>query len=215
MTYFRSNPKQTNHVLRKLLSRLIQMLLRFLPLVLMAIVAGITFWLVQINSPVIKSEEELVKRHEPAYYMDKLAATELDARGNTKYRFNASRMVQFEDDQTYEVTNPAVRAYEPGQPQVTAVSDVGTMNPEGTVIDLRRNARVLRDQGADVERDPVMSARSERFELLLNEDIVRTDHPVELRHGQSIMHANGLTFNNVTREVQLLGNVRGTIVSKQ
>ena len=201
-------------MLRNLLSQLIQMLLRFLPLVLMAIVAGITFWLVQVNSPVRKDDQEQAKRHEPAYYIDQLAATELDDKGTTKYRFNASRMVQYEDDQTYAVTHPAVRAYEPGRPQVTAMSDRGTMNAEGTIIDLRSNARVLRDQGTDAERDPVMSARSERFELLLNDDVVRTDKPVELRHGQSIMHANGLIFNNVTREVQLLGNVRGTIVSK-
>ena len=42
-------------------------------------------------------------------------------------------------------------------------------------------------------------------------DIVRTDKPVELHRGPSIMNANGLTFNNVTRQVQLLGNVRGRI----
>jgi lipopolysaccharide export system protein LptC len=201
-------------VLRTLFYQTIQVLLRFLPLVLMAIVAGITFWMVQVNSPIVKSEAEMVKRHVPSYYMDKLAATELDERGQTKYRFNASRMVQYEDDQTYEVTHPAVRAYEPGRPQVTAMSDVGTMNAEGTIIDMRNNARVLRDQGTDVKRDPVMSARSERFEILLNEDIVQTDQAVELRHGQSIMYANGLIFNNITREVQLQGNVRGTIVSK-
>jgi lipopolysaccharide export system protein LptC len=35
---------------------------------------------------------------------------------------------------------------------------------------------------------------------------------VELTRGPSVMNANGLIFNNVTREVQLLGNVRGTII---
>ncbi len=201
-------------MLQDLLSRLVQILLRSLPLVLMAIVAGITFWLVQVNSPASKDDGPVAKRHEPSYYMDKLAATELDDTGSTKYRFNASRMVQFEDDLTYAVTNPAVRAYEPGRPQITAMADTGIMNADASIIDLRHNARVLRDQGVNAERDPVMSARSERFELLLNEDIVRTDKPVELRHGQSIMNASGLVFNNVSREVQLLGNVRGTIVPR-
>jgi lipopolysaccharide export system protein LptC len=197
-----------------LLSRLRQLLLRSLPLVLMAFVAGSTFWLVQINSPTDKVSGPTVKRHEPDYYMDQLAATELAEDGNTKYRFNALRMIHFEDDLTYEVTQPAVRAYEPSRPQITVTGDLGKMNAEGTVIDLLGNAHVIRDRGADASRDPLMTARSERFQLLLNDDIVRTDKPVELRHGPSVMNASGMIFNNVNREVQLLGNVRGTIMPR-
>ena len=60
----------------------------------------------------------------------------------------------------------------------------------------------------DVQR--ILDA-AKQLQVLLNDDIVRTDKPVELHRGPSIMNANGLTFNNVTRQVQLLGNVRGRI----
>ena len=40
-----------------------------------------------------------------------------------------------------------------------------------------------------------------------------SDKAVKLTRGPSVMTANGLIFNNVTREVQLLGNVRGTIIT--
>ena len=49
------------------LSRLTGMILRLLPLLLMAIVAGATFWLVQLNSPREDVEQSRIKRHEPDY----------------------------------------------------------------------------------------------------------------------------------------------------
>ena len=143
--------------------------------------------------------------------MDGISATALDETGTTKYRFTGVHMNHYEDDLTYDVTYPALRVYAPDRPQVTARADLGKMNGEGTIIDLYNNAKVIRAQGSDARQDPLMTADSTYFQVLLNDDIVRTDKPVELHRGPSIMNANGLTFNNVTRQVQLLGNVRGRI----
>ncbi|MBV8273531.1 MAG: LPS export ABC transporter periplasmic protein LptC [Cupriavidus sp.] len=194
------------------LSRLAGLVMRLLPLLLMAIVAGSTFWLVQINSPHEDTKAAQVKRHVPDYYMDRFSATELAEDGNTKIRFIGVKMVHFEDDQTYEVTTPSMRNYEPDRPPVTANADRGVMNAEGSIIDLYGNAFIVRQAGVDVSKDPRMTAASQYFQLLVNDDIVKTDKPVELTRGPSVMNANGLIFNNVTREVQLLGNVRGTII---
>ncbi len=194
------------------LSRLTGLIMRLLPLLLMAIVAGSTFWLVQLNSPREDAEKSNVKRHEPDYWMERFSATELAEDGSTKMRFTGVKMVHYEDDQTYDVTTPAMRAYEPDRPPVTANANRGVMNAEGSVIDLYGNAFIVRQAGADVAKDPRMTAASQYFQLLVNDDIVKTDKPVQLTRGPSVMTANGLIFNNVTREVQLLGNVRGTII---
>lgn len=194
------------------LSRLAGLTMRLLPLLLMAIVAGSTFWLVQLNSPQEDAKRSLVKRHEPDYYMERFSATELAEDGSTKMRFTGVKMLHYEDDQTYDVTTPAMRAYEPDRPPVTANADRGVMNAEGSIIDLYGNAFIVRQAGADASKDPRMTAASQYFQLLVNDDIVKTDKPVQLTRGPSVMTANGLIFNNVTREVQLLGNVRGTII---
>jgi lipopolysaccharide export system protein LptC len=194
------------------LSRITGLVMRLLPLLLMAIVAGSTFWLVQINSPHEATAQAQVKRHVPDYYMDRFSATELAEDGVTKIRFTGVKMVHFEDDQTYEVTTPAMRNYEPDRPPVTVNAERGVMNADGSIIDLYGNAFIVRVAGADVSKDPRMTAASQYFQLLVNDDIVKTDKPVVLTRGPSVMNANGLIFNNVTREVQLLGNVRGTII---
>lgn len=199
--------------MRDFLGRLSGLIMRLLPLLLMAMVAGSTFWLVQINSPhEDEAAQNRAKRHEADYYMDRFSATELDTTGATKMRFTGVKMIHFEDDQTYEVTTPAMRAYQPDRPPVTVNADRGVMNAEGSVIDLYGNAFLVRQPGVDVSKDPRMTAASQYFQLLVNDDIVKTDKAVQLTRGPSVMTANGLVFNNVTREVQLLGNVRGTIV---
>ncbi|MGY2485796.1 LPS export ABC transporter periplasmic protein LptC [Cupriavidus sp. CP313] len=199
--------------MQALLASLSGIVMRLLPLLLMAFVAGSTFWLVQINSPKEDPAAQSTRKHEPDYFMDRFSATELAPDGSTKIRFTGDRMVHFEDDQTYEVTRPAMRAYEPDRPPVTARADMGRMNAEGSVIDLYGNGFVMRQQGVDVSKDPQLTAASSYFQLLVNDDIVKTDKPVKLTRGPSVMTANGLIFNNVTREVQLLGNVRGTIIT--
>lgn len=194
------------------LSRLAGMVMRLLPLLLMAIVAGSTFWLVQLNSPREADEASRAKRHEPDYWMERFSATELAEDGTTKLRFTGVKMVHFEDDQTYDVTTPAMRSYELDRPPVTVNAQRGTMNAEGSIIDLYGNAFVVRQAGTDPSKDPRMTAASQYFQLLVNDDIVKTDKAVQLTRGPSVMTANGMIFNNVTREVQLLGNVRGTII---
>ncbi|KFX27507.1 LPS export ABC transporter periplasmic protein LptC [Ralstonia solanacearum] len=196
---------------QRLASSLLQVMLRGLPILLMALVCGVTFLLVQVNTPQTEETASQAKRHVADYTMDGISATALDERGVTKYRFTGVHMNHYEDDLTYDVTFPALRIYAPDHPQVTARADLGKMNGEGTIIDLYDNAKVIRAQGPDLHQDPLMTADSTYFQVLLNDDVVRTDKPVELHRGPSVMNANGLVFNNVTRQVQLLGNVRGRI----
>lgn len=198
--------------MRDLMPSMYRLVLRLMPLLLMALVAGSTFWLVQVNSPREASTAPQARKHEPDYYMTRFSATDLAEDGSTKVRFTGDKMIHFADDQTYEVTRPAMRAYQPGRPPVTGHADLGRMNAEATVIDLFGNAHIVRGQGADPSKEPQMTALSQYFRVLINDDVVKTDKPVQLTRGPSVMTANGLIFNNVTREVQLLGNVRGTIV---
>ena len=180
-------------------------------LVAIVVLAGLaagTYWLVQRTLPSDADRAPYVKQHIPDYFADDMVISTLSATGLTQYRVNAVHMTHFEDDQTTAMTMPAVRAFTPNQPEVTATSKRGTLNADMSVVDLYDDAVVVRQAGP---RDPEMRALSEHFQVLVNDDIVRTELPVQLFRGASVMYGDGMIFNNISRAVQLLGNVHGTI----
>ena len=179
------------------------------PLVCVAALAGFTWWLLQAVQPREKEAAPRPLTHSPDYFADNFSVSELDQSGATQYRLTATHMVHYEDDENSDLTNPAVRAFQPGKPIVTATGERGTVNADASIVNLYDNARILRAAGAG---DPQMQADSEHFKVLVNDDVILTEKPVKLRRGQSVMTAtSGMNYNNVTRVIQLFGNVRGAI----
>ncbi|MCP3709092.1 LPS export ABC transporter periplasmic protein LptC [Paraburkholderia sp. CNPSo 3274] len=179
------------------------------PLVCVAALAGFTWWLLQAVQPREKEAAPRAPTHTPDYFSDNFSVSELDQSGATQYRLTATHMVHYEDDENSDLTNPAVRAFQPGKPIVTATGLRGTVNADASIVNLYDNARILRAAGAG---DPEMQADSEHFKVLVNDDVILTEKPVKLRRGQSVMTAtSGMNYNNVSRVIQLFGNVRGAI----
>jgi lipopolysaccharide export system protein LptC len=181
-----------------------------LPLVAMAALAGITYWLLQSTLPAGPPAPEQPKRHTPDYFADNFSVSELDTSGKTQYRLTAKTLVHYEDDENSDLTLPAMRMFQPTKPTVTATALRGTVNGDVSVVDLYDNARILRAAGYG---DPQMQADSQHFRVLVNDDVIETEKPVRLQRGPSVMTANGMNYNNVTREMKLFGNVRGAIAA--
>jgi lipopolysaccharide export system protein LptC len=179
------------------------------PLVCVAALALFTWWLLQAVKPHEKEEAPRPLTHTPDYFADNFSVSELDQSGATQYRLTATHMVHYEDDENSDLTLPAVRAFQPDKPIVTATGLRGTVNSDASIIDLYDHARILRAAGYG---DPEMQADSEHFHVIVNDDVILTEKPVKLRRGQSVMTAtNGMNYNNVTRVIKLYGNVRGAI----
>ncbi|RQH04595.1 LPS export ABC transporter periplasmic protein LptC [Paraburkholderia dinghuensis] len=179
------------------------------PLVCMAALAGFTWWLLQAIQPHEKEAPQHQITHTPDYFADAFSVSELDQSGATQYRLTATHMVHYEDDSSSELTMPAVRAFQPGKPTVTATGLRGKVNADASIVDLYDTARIVRAAG---DGNPEMQADSEHFRVLVNDDVIETEKPVKLRRGQSVMTAtDGMNYNNVSRVIQLHGNVRGAI----
>jgi lipopolysaccharide export system protein LptC len=181
-----------------------------LPLFAMAALAGITYWLLQATLPSATQAPAQPKRHTPDYFANSFSVSELDATGTTQYRLTAKSMVHYEDDEISDLTLPALRMFQPQKPTVTATAQRGTVNGDVSIVDLYDNARILRAAGYG---DPQMQADSQHFRVLVNDDVIETEKPVRLQRGPSVMTAAGMNYNNVTREMKLFGNVRGSIAA--
>lgn len=183
-----------------------------LSLAAMAALAGGTYWLLQATRTPAAAGIAAPKTHSPDYFAENFSVSELDNSGLTQYRLTATRMVHYEDDENSDLTHPAIRAFQPGKPVVTATGERGTVNADASIVDLYDNARILRAPGAG---DPEMQADSSHFRVLVNDDVIETEKPVKLRRGQSVITASAMKYNNVTRFTQLFGNVRGAIAQSE
>ncbi|GAB2904726.1 LPS export ABC transporter periplasmic protein LptC [Paraburkholderia jirisanensis] len=183
-----------------------------LPLVAMAILAGVTYWLLQATKPHENEDVIRPKAHTPDYFADNFSVSELDQSGSTQYRLTAEKLIHYEDTESSDLTMPAIRAFQPGKPIVTATGERGTVNGDGSIVDLYDHARIIRAAGFG---DPQMQADSQHFRVLVNDDVIETEKPVKLQRGLSVMTADGMNYNNVTRVMQLFGTVRGSIAAKQ
>jgi lipopolysaccharide export system protein LptC len=181
-----------------------------IPVLVMALLAGVTYWLLQATKP--RENEDVVrpKSHTPDYFADNFSVSELDQSGTTQYRLTAQKMIHYEDTESSDLTMPAIRAFQPGKPIVTATGEWGTVNGDASIVNLYDHARILRAAG---DGDPQMQADSQHFRVLVNDDVIETEKPVKLQRGLSIMTADGMNYNNVTRFMQLFGNVRGAIAA--
>ena len=190
-------------------------LLRLLPLILMGALTLATFWLVQINTPPVKSSLERVRLHEPDYTIKEGTLSALNELGNTKYRILGVKVTHYDDDASIDILAPRMRLFQADKPPVTVKSDTGHLDGDLTILDLYDNASIFRPAQEATATQPAslrMLARSSYFKVLINDDVIKTDKPITLEQGMSIIHSNdGGVFNNIEQSMVLSGQVKGRI----
>lgn len=189
--------------------------LRLMPLILMGTLTLVTFWLVKKNTPAEKSAIERVRLHEPDYIISNGALSALNESGSTKYRVLGKKVIHYDDDASIDIETPRIRLFPPEKSPVTVKADKGHLDGDLTVLDLIDNAEIFRPQQAASASEPArprMLARSSYFQVLINDDIIKTDKPVTLEQGVSVMNStDGGVFNNIEQSMVLSGQVKGRI----
>ena len=190
--------------------------LKFLPILLMAVLTLGTYWMVQMNEPNLNTEKQ--KRHAPDYIMEGVVVTTLGPEGNTKFRVVGQKLIRYEDDASSEIDWPIARRFHETKPPITVKADKGFLDGDMTILDLVGNASLTRPAQAATATQ-VGSARllmtSSKFTVLMNEDIVKTSRPVNLEQGLSIMTSQeGAVFDNVHQKLTMIGQVKGRIESE-
>ncbi len=197
--------------------QLLAPLLKFLPIFLMGLLTLGTYWMVQLSNP--DSDNAQPKRHIPDYIMDQIVVTTLGPDGATRYRVVGDKLTHYEDDATSEIDFPIARRFNADKPATTVRSDKGFLDGDLTVIDLVGNATLTRPaQPATATQagSARMFMSSSRFTILMNEDIVKTNQPVILEQGLSVMSSKeGAIFDNVNQKLVMIGQVKGRIESEK
>jgi lipopolysaccharide export system protein LptC len=188
--------------------------LESLPLLVMALLAAATYYLVQVNLRPAPREAK-APQHEPDYSLINFQARSFTADGALRSTVSGARMDHFPDTDTAEVKT--IRSWgRNDQGLITQVSaDKALANGDGSELQLFGNARVWRDAAKDRNGKALqpMELRSEFLHVWLREERAKTHKPVVLTRGESVAKGDRMETNNYHRTLQLSGRVTGSFVN--
>ena len=187
--------------------RLVEQASSFLPLLLMALLALGTWWLVKNTPSADVAREAAPLRHEPDYTMSNFIVRRFAPDGAMRAQIEGDMMRHYPDTDTLEIDNVRLRAVAPDQRVTLASARRALANGDGSEVQLLGNAHVVREALGGEE---AIEFRGEFLHAFLDTERVRSHLPVTVVRGGAEVHADAMDYDNLERVVQLKGRVTAT-----
>ena len=180
---------------------------RLLLLMLFAVFCAFgSFWLVQVmqgdeNAPGFNAGNE------PDYIVDNFSWVRMSEAGKPRYVISGERLTHRPVDNTALVDKPVVQSLTDEHPPMTMTSDSALVSQNQNQIDLTGNVDIRRPGNA---KSQPLRIQTPALTVLPDEDIVKTDKPIQMKLGASSVSGVGMVANNATQQIHLGG--RGQII---
>ncbi len=182
-----------------------------LSLVLLASLAGVSYYLAQLAERFPRDGGGRKLTHEPDYFVERFLITKMDRQGEPSFRMSADRMVHYPDDDTSEFTRPVLVSLDPARPRVTISATRGSATSKGEQTDLHGQVELLRAGG---EGKPPLRVSTDHVRILPEQDLALTERPVRIESGDSVLTGVGMRFNNADRTLDVLSRVQSRWVGR-
>jgi lipopolysaccharide export system protein LptC len=185
-----------------------QVISAYLPLLLMALLALATWWLVQNTPRPPDYTEAGPARHEPDYTMQGFAMRRYALDGSVRVKVQGALMRHYPDTDTIEIDGVTINAYGSGGRVTVATAERALANADASEVQLIGRAHVVYDaDGAASGSEPV-EFDSEFLHLFTTTERLRSDRPVRLKQGTSEVRMATLEYDHLTQTAKLGGPVR-------
>jgi lipopolysaccharide export system protein LptC len=188
--------------------------LLYLPLMVMAVLALGTYWLVRSTPAVDAVQPERARGHEPDYFMRQFSIKTYDAMGRLRSEVQGAEARHYPDTRWIEIDDIRIRSFDTEGRLTTASARKGMTDDGATEVKLMGNAVVVREPQprAGGTTTPRMEYRGEFLHAFMDTEVVTSDQPVELLRGKDRFTANSMAFDNGEQTLQLRGRVHGTLL---
>ena len=193
-------------------ARLLDTLSSYLSLLMMALLALGSWWLVT-NTPLVEAPRvKAPLTHEPDYTMREFLVQRFTPQGTLRAQIEGDTLRHYPDTDTFEVDNPKVRAWAADGGVTDASAKRALSNADASEVQLFGDARVTRLPTAT---DEGLTFRGEFLHAFLKTERVRSDQPVTFTRGAAMIRADSFTYDNIERIVELRGHVRATFPARR
>lgn len=187
--------------------RLREALATYLPLLLMALLALATWWLVKNTPGVLQAPSRDAARQEPDYAMKRFMVQRFEPDGRLRVRLEGNELRHYPAGDRIEIDRVQVHAVAPDGRVTLATAQHAVSNGEAQQLELRGGVEVT---GADATGAPVV-IRSEFLQAELQRHVVSTDRPVQVQQGRNVVRAAGLIYDQTSNRLELKGPMRAVL----
>jgi lipopolysaccharide export system protein LptC len=188
--------------------RLRGMLSTYLPLMLMSLLAGATWWLARHSPHSLEERAPQAARHDPDYTAERALLQRFNAEGRLVAQIEGEQVRHYPDTDEIEVDTVRLAATGPDGRRTQATARQAVAAGDSSRYSLQGGARVV---STDVNGH-VVEMEGEHLLVLTKERRVRADKPVTVRQGGSALAADAMEFDEDTQLVTLSGRVRATLL---
>ncbi|RZI44928.1 LPS export ABC transporter periplasmic protein LptC [Herbaspirillum sp. HC18] len=179
----------------------------FMTLAPLVVLALASFWLYEVMRRATGDIVPTPERSEPDFYVENFSYVKMSKTGEAQYHVAGEKMTHNPQDDSYDIVQPVVRNLRNTEAPTTIRAERAKVNNDNSQVHLYENVRM--DKPGTPDSEPVQ-VRSEYMLVLPDDDAMKTDKPVKITVGQSILTGIGMYANNATRELRLMSNVHGT-----
>jgi len=190
--------------------RMRELLGAYLPLLLMALLALGTWWLVKNTPHPVVAGDSAPLRQDPDYEMRDFAITRFAADGHATVRIEGTLLRHFPDTDRIEIESARMQAHTPDGRITRAFAERALSNGDGSEWQLSGGARVVAQlpSGAPLEVD------SEFLHVFVASERIRSHLPVTVRQGGDEIRAGGIEADNLAQQLQLAPPVRASLLPR-
>jgi lipopolysaccharide export system protein LptC len=193
--------------------RLLDRILLSLPLVLVALLALGSYWMLRTAPALDKGPLPRPPDHTPDYVLEKFSAQKFDTHGRLTLFMRGESAQRLPDRDWVEVQKFSMHATDVDGLVKHASADLGISSSDSKEFELRGKVRLLQEAKAEVN-SPRLEISGEFLHFLADLDRIESNKPVQLLHGKQQFNADSMVYNGKERSLQLDGRVRATLLSE-
>lgn len=192
--------------------RLQALVIDYLPLLLMALLAGGSWWLVKNSPPLDSPSQQAQLRHVPDYRMTGFEIRRITPDGTLHVLISGRELRHYPDDDTVEIDDARVQAIAPDGTRALALARLARSNADGSDLQLRGEVRLRRfaPQAPD-DATPQLDVRSEYLEVLSNAELMRSNRPVTIEQAGLRIQAQGFEYQHLTGQLRFFGRTEAVM----
>ena len=182
----------------------------YLPLLLMALLALGTWWLVKNTPRPAGGGDSAPLRHDPDYEMRDFAITRFAADGRVTVRIEGTWLRHYPDTDRIEIESARMQSHAPDGRVTRAQAARALANGDGSEWQLSGGAHVV----AQLPSGPPLELDSEFLHVFVTSERIRSHLPVTVRQGSDEIRAGGIDADNLKQLLQLAPPVRGSFAPR-